>query len=110
MEYFHFQHTLFALSGKRKYIKNPYAGKKRKAANTPTKSFSKKWKRRLAKSDKGSYYNQGKWINEHEYGKGRYCNEYYDDDLDLVTTYESSFSENWKLSHIMTLYHMKCFL
>ena len=31
-------------------------------------------------------YNQGKWINEHEYGKGWYYNEYYNDDLDLVTT------------------------
>ena len=38
------------------------------------------------------YYNQGKWINEHEYGKGWYYNEYYDDDLDLVTTDESSCS------------------
>ena len=45
---------------------------------------------KLAKSDQGSYYNQGKWINEHEYGKGWYYNEYYNDDLDLVTTDESS--------------------
>ena len=28
---------------------------------------------KLAKSDKGSYYNQGKWVSEHEYGKGQYC-------------------------------------
>ena len=32
------------------------------------------------------YYNQGKWINKHEYGKWCYYNEYYDDELDLVTT------------------------
>ena len=31
-------------------------------------------------------------INENEYVKGRYYNEYYDDDLDLVTTDESSCS------------------
>ena len=31
------------------------------------------------------YYNQGKWISEHKYGKGWYYNEYYNDDLDLVT-------------------------
>ena len=45
---------------------------------------------KLAKSDQGSNYNQGKWINEHECGKGWYYNEYYNDDLDLVTTDESS--------------------
>ena len=40
----------------------------------------------LANSDKGSNYNQGKWINEHEYRKGWYYNDYYDDGLDLTTT------------------------
>ena len=43
----------------------------------------------LAKSNKGLYYNQGKWINDHEYGKGRYCNEQCGDDLHLVTADES---------------------
>ena len=93
MEYFHVHHTLFVISDKRKYITNFYAGKKRKAWNKPTKPFPNKWKRKLAKSDKGSYYNEGKWINEHGYGKGQYYNEYYDDELDLVTTDESSCSE-----------------
>ena len=78
------------MSYERKYTKSPYAEKKRKAWNKPTKPFLNKWKRELAKSDKGSYYHQGKWINKHEYGKGRYYSEYYDDDLDLVTTDESS--------------------
>ena len=90
MECFHVQHTLFPMSDKRKYIKNPYAGKKRKAWNKPTKQFPVKWKMKLAKSDQGSYYNQGRWLNEHEYGKGWYYNAYYNDDLDLVTTDESS--------------------
>ena len=36
------------------------------------------------------YYNKGKWINEHEYEKERYYNEYYDDGLDLVTTDKNS--------------------
>ena len=90
LEYFHVQQILFAMNDKRKCIENPYAGKKRKAWNKRTKPFPSKWKRKLAKSDKGSYYNQGKWINEHEYGKGRYYNEYCDDDLDLVTNDESS--------------------
>ena len=44
------------MSDKRKYIKNPYAGKKRKAWNKPKKSFPNKWQRMLAKSNKGSYY------------------------------------------------------
>ena len=29
MEYFHVQHTLFAINDKIKYIKNPYTGKKK---------------------------------------------------------------------------------
>ena len=70
------------MSDKRKYTKNPYGGKK-KAWNKLTTPFPNKWKRKLTKGDKGSYYYQGKWINEYEYGKGRYYNEYYDDDLDL---------------------------
>ena len=92
MEYSHVQLTLFAMSDKRKYIKNPYTGKKRKAWNKPVKLFPNKWKRKLAKSDKGLCYNQGKWINEHEYGKRPYYNEYYNDGLDLVATDESSCS------------------
>ena len=70
------------MSDKRKCIKNPYAGKKRKAWNKLT-PFPNKWKRKFAKSDKGSYYHQGKWINVHEYRKGQYYNEYYDDILEL---------------------------
>ena len=56
LEYFRVQHTLFAMSDKRKDIRNPYVGKKRKAWNKPTKPFPNKWKRKLAKSGKGSYY------------------------------------------------------
>ena len=93
------------MSNKRKYINNPYAGKKRKAWNKPTKLFPSKWKRDFAKSNKGSYYNQGKWINEYEYGKGR-CNEYYDDYLDLETTDESSCSgESEAKSHNGSVTH-----
>ena len=73
-EYFHVQHTLFATSCKRKYIKNPYTGKKRETWNKLTTPFPNKWKKKLAKSDRGSHYYLGKWINEHEYGKGRYHN------------------------------------
>ena len=89
LEYFYIQHAF----AKRKYIKNPYAGKKRKTWNRLKEPFPYKWKRKLAKSDKGSYYNQGTWINEHEYGKGPYYNKYHDDDLDLVTNEESSSSD-----------------
>ena len=81
---------LFVATDKRKYIKKPYAGKKRKTWNKLTKPFPNKWKRKLAKSNKGSYYNQGKWINEHQYGKGWCYNEYYNDNLDLVITEKSS--------------------
>ena len=38
------------------YKKSSYAGKKRKAWNKPKKPFSNKRKRKLAKSDNGSYY------------------------------------------------------
>ena len=38
--------------------------------------FPNKWKRRLAKTNKGLYSNQGKWISEHEYGKEWYYNKY----------------------------------
>ena len=111
MEYFHVQHTLFAISDTRKSLKNPYAGKKRKTWNKPTKPFLSKWKRKLTKFDKGSYYNQEEWINEHEYGKGRYYRKYYDDDLDLVTTDKSSCSSELEAeSHKNSVQHVKCFL
>ena len=65
---------------------------------------------KLAKSDKGLYYNQGKWINEHEYGKVRYYSEYYNDDLDLVTTGESSCSgESEAASHNDSVPHKTFF-
>ena len=50
------------------------------------KTFPNNEKMKLAKSGKGSKYNQGKWINEHEYRKGWCYNDLYDDDLDLATT------------------------
>ena len=94
----------------KKYIKSSYAGKRRKTWNKPTKQFPNKWKRKLAKSDEGSYYNQGKCINEHEYGKGRYYNEYYDDDLDLVTTDENCCSgESEAESHNISVPHERFF-
>ena len=90
LEHFDVQHTLLAMSDKSKNIKNPYTGEKRKSWNKPTKSFPNKWKMKFAKSDEGSYSNQGKCVNEHEYGKGWYYNDYYDGELDLVTTGEIS--------------------
>ena len=70
-EYFHVQHTLFAMSDKRKYKKS-LCRKQNKSLEKPTKPFPNKWKRKLAKSDEGLYYNQGKWNNEHEYEKEWY--------------------------------------
>ena len=46
LEYFYVQHTLSAMSDKRKYMKNSYAGKK-KACNKPTKSFPNMTKVRI---------------------------------------------------------------
>ena len=54
--------------------------------------------RKLAKSDKGSYCNQGKWINEPEYRKG-YYDEYYNDDFDLIATDKGSSSYSEAESH-----------
>ena len=65
-------HYLLWMIKERKYKNNPYEGKKRRTWNKPTEPFPNKWKWKLAKSDKGLNYNQGKWINEHEYRKGRY--------------------------------------
>ena len=72
----------YLLWGIKENYKKSLRRKEEKAWNKPTQPFPSKWKRKLAKSDKGSNYNQGKWINEHEYGKVSYYNEYYDDDLD----------------------------
>ena len=60
----------FSHRGSRKYIKNPYAGKKRKAWNKPKKLFPNRWKKKLVISDKHLYYNQKKWINEYDQEKG----------------------------------------
>ena len=82
------------MSDKRTYIKHPYAGKNRKGWNKPTKPFPSNRKRKVAKSEKSLY--QGKWIKENEYGKVWYYNEYYNDDIDLVTTDKSSCSGELK--------------
>ena len=68
-------HTICYQRLKKICKKNPHAGKERKAWNKPTKLLPSKWKWKLAKSGKGSYYNQGNWINENEYGKERYYDE-----------------------------------
>ena len=44
--------------------------RRKEKKNTPTIPFPDKWKKKLAKFDKVSYCNQGKWINERKYGKG----------------------------------------
>ena len=90
---------IFATCDKKKYIKKLLRRKEKKTWNKPKKSFSNKWKRKLAKSDKVSYYNQGKQVNEHDYGKEQYYNKYYNDDLDLITTAENSGSESEADSH-----------
>ena len=73
--------------------------------------FTDKWNKKLAKSDNGLSYSQGKCISENEYGKGRYYNKYYDSDFNLMKTNESCGSKlSRKLSHIMTLYRTKSFI
>ena len=74
--------------------------KKRKTWNRLKELLPSRWKRKLAKSDKGSYYNQ------YEYGKGPYYNKHNDDDLDLVTNDESSSSgESEGKSHNDSVLH-----
>ena len=92
LEYFHVQYTLFGISNKVKYIKKSLNRKERKVQNRPTKPFPNKWQRKLPYSVKDLYYNQRKWINGHKYRKGQYYNEYYHDDLDLVTIEKTSCS------------------
>ena len=48
-------------------------------------------------------YNQEKLINEYTYGKGKYYNEYYDDDFDLITIDENSETNNDLLPKEKTL-------
>ena len=111
MEYFHVQHTLFAINDKIKYIKNPYTGKKKEKLGIEQQNcFQTNGRGSLLNLTKDLYYKQGKWINGHKYRKGQYYNEYYHDDLNLETTDKSFCTVNWKLSHIMTLDHMRCFL
>ena len=55
-------------------------------------------------------YNRGEWINKHEYGKGWYYNEFYDDDLDLEITDEGSCSgESEAESHSDSVPHEMSF-
>ena len=53
LKYFYIQDTLLAMGDKRKHIKKLYVGKEKKAWNKPTKPSPNKWKRKLAKSNKG---------------------------------------------------------
>ena len=41
-------------------------------------AMSASWKLQLFESDKGSFYNQSNWIEEYEYDKGLYYNNYGD--------------------------------
>ena len=54
--------------------------KKRIPWNKPiTGAMSASRKLQLFESDKGSFYNQANWIEEYEYDKGLYYNNYGDD-------------------------------
>ena len=80
------------MSNERKY-------KKKKSLEKTNKILLKKVEEEACKIWQASYYNQGKWINENEYGRGRYNNKCYDDYLDLIRTDESYGIESEAESH-----------
>ena len=64
------------MSGDRKRILIPFTGcKKRKARNKTRENYMLEEKRQyLAETDKGSYYNQEKWLEEVLDDKGAFYN------------------------------------
>ena len=64
------------MSGDRKRILIPFTGrKKRKARNKTREKYMLEEKRQnLAETDKGSYYNQEKWLEEVFDDKGAFYN------------------------------------
>ena len=64
------------MSGDRKLILIPFTGrKKRKARNKTREKYMLEEKRQnLAETDKGSYYNQEKWLEEVFDDKGAFYN------------------------------------
>ena len=64
------------MSGDRKRILIPFAGrKKRKARNKTREKYMLEEKRQnLAETDKGSYYNQEEWLEEVLDDKGAFYN------------------------------------
>ena len=64
------------MSGDRKRILIPFTGrKKRKARNKTREKYMLEEKRQnLAETDKGSYYNQEKWLEEVLDDKGAFYN------------------------------------
>ena len=92
------------MSDQRKRISsNPFTGKKkRKAWNKKPKTFESEKKENLAISDKGSYYNQGQWLEEYENGlyfdlESSEETDFSDDDLsesDYTSSDEESSDDN----------------
>ena len=66
--------------------------KKRIPWNKPIPgAMSASWKLQLFESDKGLFYNQANWIEEYEYGKDLYYNNYGDDFDEESSESDSSF-------------------
>ena len=63
---------------------------RKKVWNKPTKPFPNRWKRKLSKSGKGSYYKPREMDQWNEYGKGRYYNEYYVSIISGVTSQKTA--------------------
>ena len=56
-----------------------------------TEAMSASRKLQLFESDKGSFYNQANWIEEYEYSKGLYYNNYGDDSDEESGESDSNF-------------------
>ena len=80
---------------KRKYEKNCAFSFKRKMTawnNRKDKTMALDTQVNLAESDKGSFHNQNKWLEEYEHGKGMFYSEYGDDLRASASIFSNKFA------------------
>ena len=80
---------------KRKYQRScAFSFKRKKTAwnKRKDKTMTLETQVNLAKSDKGSFYNQKEWLEEYEYGKDMFYSEYCDDLRMSASTFLNKFA------------------
>ena len=82
-------------NGKRKYQRNSafsFKGKRAAWNKRKVKTMAVDTQVNLAESDKGSFYNQKEWLEEHEHGKGMFYSEYGDDLPTSASLFSNKFA------------------